>query len=466
MMRIGIRLGIVALILLALVFVDRGVDAPSGRGDALMTEYGANPPETPGVSFPAFATGFSVFIGAESDEFDYPKKVADLLDRLASLNVNAVSLVFSVYQDGPEGSEVYARQGSTPTDASLQMFIRAAHARGMAVLLRPTLDEANLRSVDRWRGQIDPGDVTTWFKTYGELIGHYAELCEREQVASLSVGVEFESMEQYHDQWRALIGNVRDDYSGLITYSFNFQRQDVAFADLLDFVGLDAYYPLDAATGATVAELDAAWQPAIDALMRLQQATGKQIVLTEIGLRSQADTFRNPFAVNTEGVVSQEDQATYYAAMCDLISTAQVSTNGTAIRAEANANAAATGNLAAGARVRLIGEPVNDGLGTTWQVVPQPQTGQKGYMTTGDLAGRPIYGGSFVWFAYLDSLAINPATDMDYPPFNKLAEPVLKQCYGERLGRSEAPATPATSVSPTSIGSIGSYVLPASNHRV
>jgi hypothetical protein len=451
MMRTGIRLGIVAVILLALVFVDRAVDAPSGRGEALMTEYGANLPETPGVAFPAFANGFSVFVGAESDEFDYPKKVGDLLDRLASLNVNTVSLVFSIYQDGPEGSEVYARQGSTPTDASVQVFIRAAHARGMAVLLRPTLDEANLRSVDRWRGQIDPTDVATWFKTYGELIGHYAEICEREQVAGLSVGVEFESMEQYHDQWRALIGDVRDVYNGLITYSFNFQRQDVAFADLLDFVGLDAYYPLEASTGATVAQLDAAWQPPVDALMRLQQATGKQVVLTEIGLRSQADTFRNPFAVNSEGVVSQEDQATYYASMCDLISTAQVSTDGAAIRAEANPNAAVIGQLETGSLVRLVGEPVNDGLGTIWQKVQQPDTGQSGYMATGDLAGRPIYGGSFVWFAYLNSLTIDPATDMDYPPFNKLAEPVLKQCYGDRLGRGSSSATPVAIASPVPI---------------
>jgi len=451
MIRRSIRLGIVTLILVSLIFVDRTVDAPSRQGEALMTEYGANLPETPGVPFPAFATGFSVFVGAESDEFDYPKKVSDLLDRLVSLNVNTVSLVFSVYQDGPQGSEVYARQGSTPTDASLQVFIRAAHARGMAVLLRPTLDEANLRSVDRWRGQIDPADVTTWFKTYGGLIEHYAEICEREQVAVLSVGVEFESMEQYHDQWRALIGDVRDVYSGLITYSFNFQRQDVAFADLLDFVGLDAYYPLDASTGATVADLDAAWQPPIAALMRLQQATGKQIVLTEIGLRSQADTFRNPFAVNAEGVVSQQDQATYYAAMCNLISTAQVSTDGAAIHAEANANSAVVGHLETGTLVRLVGEPLNDGLGTTWQTVQQPGAGGPGYVATGDLAGRPIYGGAFVWFAYLNALAIDPATDMDYPPFNKLAEPVLKQCYGERLGRHNPPATPVAIASPTPI---------------
>lgn len=441
MMRIGLRLGIVAIILIGLVFVDRKVDAPEGRGEALMTEFGNQLPETPGVAFPAFATGFSVFLGAETDEFDYPKKTADLLDRLASLNVNAVSVVFSVFQDGPDGSEVYALTGTTPTDASLQLFIRAAHTRGIAVMLRPTLDEANLRSVDRWRGQITPKDISTWFRTYGDLIEHYAQLSEDEDVSSLSVGVEFESMEQYHDEWRALIRDVRGVYNGLVTYSYNFQRQDIAFADELDFVGLDAYYPLDASTGATVAELDAAWQPAIQAMARLEQATGKQVVLTEVGLRSQANSFRDPFSINAGGVVSQEDQQAYYGAMCDLISTAIVSTDGAALRAAANAGADVITTLSPGTELRLIGESLIDESGATWQSVLDPVTGQSGFMVTGDLGGRPIYGGVFVWFAYLNALSIDPAIDMDYPPFNKLAEPVLAQCYADRIGHATM-ATP------------------------
>jgi hypothetical protein len=409
-----------------------------------LTEYADQLPETAGVPFPPFATGFSVFLGAETDDFDYPKKTADLLDRLASLNVNSVAIVFSVFQDGPAGSEVYTVQGTTPTDASLQLFIRAAHARGISVMMRPTLDEANLRSVDRWRGQIEPKDVGKWFGTYTDLIVHYAELSESEHVASISVGVEFESMEQYHDQWRSLIGEVRDVYTGLVTYSFNFQRQDIGFVDALDFVGLDAYYPLDASTGATVEQLDTAWQPAIDALMRLQTATNKLVVLTEVGLRSQTNSFRDPFQAHAGETVSQEDQRTYYVSMCNLISTAVVSTNGATLRAAADPDSEVIGDLPGGEPVRLAGPPVTGPSGEIWQTILDPVTGKRGFATNEGLTGRPIYGGSYIWFAYLNALTINPATDQDYPPFNKLAEPVLQQCYAERLGLADSgPATPA-----------------------
>jgi hypothetical protein len=444
MSKLAIRLALAIAVIAGLVFADRAISPPKGRGDRLMSDYSAELPKTEGVPFPAFATGFSVFLGAETDELDYPKKTAALLDRLASLNVNSVAIVYSIFQDGPAGSEVYTVQGATPTDASLQLFIRAAHARGMAVMLRPTLDEANLRSVDRWRGQIEPGNVKRWFSTYSELIAHYAELAESERVASLSVGVEFESMEQYHDEWRSLISKVRDGYSGLVTYSFNFARQDYGFADALDFVGLDAYYPLEASTGATVEQLDAAWAPAIAALARLEAATGKEIVLTEVGLRSQTNSFRDPFQAHDNETVSQEDQQTYYRSMCNLISTALVAADGATLRAAADPAGEARASLAPGAAIRLIGPPVTGADGAVWQQVLDPATGSQGFAATSELNGRPIYSGAYVWFAYLNALGIDPATDQDYPPFNKLAEPVLQQCYADRLGL--ATASPATAV--------------------
>jgi hypothetical protein len=441
MIKLLLRLAVVCGIIAAIALTDRAVSPPSGRGDTLLSEYDEELPETAGVPFPSFATGFSVFLGAETDDFDYPKKTSDLLDRLASLNVNSVAIVFSVFQDGPEGSEVYTVQGSTPTDASLELFIRAAHARGISVMMRPTLDEANLRSVDRWRGQIEPGDVDRWFSTYSDLIVHYAELAETEQVASVSVGVEFESMEQYHDQWRSLIGSVREVYSGLVTYSFNFQRQDIGFVDALDFVGLDAYYPLDASTGATVEQLDAAWLPAVDALRRLETATKKEVVLTEVGLRSQSNSFRDPFQAHANETVSVEDQKNYYASMCNLISTAVVSPNGATLRAAADPGSAMIADLQAGASVQLVGTPVMGPDGAIWQTIFDPSSGKQGFVTNEGLSGRPIYGGSYVWFAYLNALTIDPATDQDYPPFNKPAEPVLRQCYADRLGLTDV-ATP------------------------
>ena len=96
-------------------------------------------------------------------------------------------------------------------------------------------------------------------------------------------------------------------------------------------------------------------------------------------------------------------------------------------------NAPALETIPPGGFVRLVGEPTTF-ANTTWQPVIDPATGYSGFAPLTDLGGRPVFGGSFVWFATLDSLTVAPANDQDYPPFNKPAEAVLTQCYGTRIG--------------------------------
>jgi len=51
--------------------------------------------------------------------------------------------------------------------------------------------------------------------------------------------------ETYDGHWRALIGDIRDVYSGPLSYAANFdQFQEVGFWDALDVVGVNAYFPL------------------------------------------------------------------------------------------------------------------------------------------------------------------------------------------------------------------------------
>src|SRR5438093_1097048 len=73
------------------------------------------------------------------------------------------------------------------------------------------------------------------------------------------------------------------------TYAANWNEyKQVQFWGSLDFIGVDAYYPLSDLPAPTVSQLVSAWTSRgyVDALRASSQQYGKQILFTEIGYRS------------------------------------------------------------------------------------------------------------------------------------------------------------------------------------
>lgn len=244
-----------------------------------------------------------------------------LLDRLARLHVNSVGLVFPIVQNGHAGTNLHADPVETPTDENLTIFIREAHRRGFVVMLRPLLDENPLGGPQFWRGNIDP-PVTAWFVNYGALIEKYGRLAQTEHVEFLDIGTEFTSLESQTSQWLTLIAGVRRVFHGQLTYSMNSGTTLPAFGSALDFIGMDAYYPLKVSEAAPVSDLVGAWHGWVAALDQLQAQTGKPVVITELGLSPQSDVLIHPWLSlqNDPRVPLNLDlQRRYYAASCQAL---------------------------------------------------------------------------------------------------------------------------------------------------
>ena len=89
-------------------------------------------------------------------------------------------------------------------------------------------------------------------------------------------------------QWRKLIKNVRQVYSGRLTLAANFDNyHEVAFWDALDFLGINAYFPLRKTLETPVSEdgLSAAWQEIFDKINNFQTTheLSLPVVFTELG---------------------------------------------------------------------------------------------------------------------------------------------------------------------------------------
>jgi glycosyl hydrolase family 113 len=186
------------------------------------------------------------------------------------------------------------------TDSGIVEIADLAHRHGMHVLLKPQIwmHHANQNG---WLGDIDPGSETawaTWFTGYRAFILHYAGLAERAGIEVVCVGAELHTAVRKQPQaWRDLIGDVRKVYHGKLTYAANWHEEveDVPFWDALDFIGVQAYYPLATEPNSSVTSMMQAWSPVCGSLRALSARVGKPVLFTEVGWKSTSDGAIRPW---------------------------------------------------------------------------------------------------------------------------------------------------------------------------
>lgn len=248
---------------------------------------------------------------------NYSHPDADLaLANLADTGADWISLIVTQYQDSISSTDVYPTLG-TPTDADLVHVIRQAHHLGLKVMLKPHLDLAH--DPDHWRGEIgqdfSESEWNAWFSSYQAFIDHYAQLAQTYGADQFCVGTELSATQGREGNWRAVIGAVRSLYDGPLTYAANHgSENDLTWWDAVDYIGVDAYYPLTDKNDPTIAELKAAWQPRVSSLATLASTWNKSIIFTEIGYRSQDGTNQQPWASQLDGEIDLQEQADAYQA--------------------------------------------------------------------------------------------------------------------------------------------------------
>lgn len=288
---------------------------------ALPEQSTGNPMQT-ALTNAGFQGGVTLYIdSATGGRQDLAWSAQTLFERIAGLGANSLGIAFPVFMGGPTGSTVYADPQQTPTAATLGTLIREAHRQHLSVMLRPVLDEQSLMDPQGdWRGSIRPDNQQHWFASYAALLRQYGETAQTDAVEAIDVGTELNSVQADDAGWRSVIAAVRSVFSGQVTYSANFDFEQVSFAHALDFLGIDAYYPLDAPQDATVGQLQQAWAPWVVHMRQIQQNSGIPLVITELGVRSEVGAHIKPWVWYTKAVPSMEEQLRYYQASCPAVS--------------------------------------------------------------------------------------------------------------------------------------------------
>ena len=233
--------------------------------------------------------------------------VSDLtLVHLRRMGVEHLAIMVPTYQEEVDSREIVAHDfkgGDTPNEESIVHAIKTAHTLGIKVTLKPHVDCMD----GTFRGEIMASPE--WFESYKNMILRYARLAEENNVEIFSVGTELENttFSRWEAEWRDLINSVKEVYKGYLTYSANWtEYEGVPFWDLMDFVGIDAYFPVTKKNDPTAEELTGGWNDIADTIGEWlkNKNINKGVIFTELGYVSSDGTNKTPWATLT----NPEDQ--------------------------------------------------------------------------------------------------------------------------------------------------------------
>ena len=215
---------------------------------------------------------------------------------LSQLGVKHIALMAVWYQANAVSKKIYTDPENTANDESLGHAINTMHALGMKVMLKPHVDLAD----GEVRTNIIPSEE--WFASYKEFILHYARLAAKYNVELLCIGTELSntSTSKWKAQWIDIIAAIRAVYKGPMTYAANWDEYEtVSFWTGVDYIGMDAYFPLTGKINPPKEELIKGWEKNADAIETWlkDNKLDKFVIFTEVGYDTIEGSNKQPWRV-------------------------------------------------------------------------------------------------------------------------------------------------------------------------
>lgn len=233
--------------------------------------------------------------------------------------VAVVPYAFSYGSNDPRINYDTSRQWWGERKEGVIATIQYAQEAGLKVMLKPHV----------WvRGQGWPGDFTLdseeqweqWEQEYANYLRTITQVADSMNVEMLCIGTEYRhAVTERPEFWEDLIREIRQTYDGELTYAANWDNfSKVTFWDQLDYIGIDAYWPLCERQTPTVATLTKGWREPLKQIEAVQRQYQKPILFTEYGYESRDYMARGHWESSSkEGTVNMEAQRRAYQVLYD-----------------------------------------------------------------------------------------------------------------------------------------------------
>ncbi len=267
--------------------------------------------------------GFHVF-GRANDSLSF--------EILKTNNVEWLTYVPFISQEYYDKPSLRKRSILDDSNGRLQYWKRIkqrAEAYGFKIMLKPHIWLQN-RENGAWRSDINMStekEWDQWFEDYSQYMLDYATLAETLNIELFCIGTELhKTVLEQPERWHTLISKIRTIYSGKLTYGANWNQEvdDIPFWAALDFIGVQAYYPIAKNENPELSELENGWEQHTSDLEFLHKKYKKPILFTELGYKSTTDAGIKPWEWNNlsnsfHKKISKRTQALCYQAFFNTI---------------------------------------------------------------------------------------------------------------------------------------------------
>lgn len=223
---------------------------------------------------------------------------------VAKINANYAAIMpFGFIRDlnNPEIISNTERQWFGETIVGAKQYMAELRKKNIKIMLKPQIWVRH----GQYTGHIEMDNEDDW-KTleasYSKFILDNAKLARDAKVEIFCIGTELEQfIANRPDFWLQLIREIKTIYKGKLTYAANWDAyKRTPFWDQLDYIGIDAYFPVSDSETPSVEECKKGWQKHKVEIQATSNLLNKPILFTEFGYRSVDFAGREPWQSSRE----------------------------------------------------------------------------------------------------------------------------------------------------------------------
>ncbi|MFT5437769.1 MAG: hypothetical protein ACI840_002429 [Ulvibacter sp.] len=152
-------------------------------------------------------------------------------------------------------------------------------------------------------------DWKTLEQSYRSFILEYANLAQQVGAELFCIGTELEQFIVHRpDYWNTLITDIKSVYTGKLTYAANWDEyKRVPFWKQLDYIGVDAYFPVSESRTPSLEESKKGWVKWKGELRGVSERENRKILFTEFGYRSVDYAGKEPWRSDRNLIVTNHE---------------------------------------------------------------------------------------------------------------------------------------------------------------
>lgn len=218
---------------------------------------------------------------------------------VVEINANYATVMPFGFIKGLKNSEVIhntEKQWFGESRAGVKQYANSLSSKGIKIMIKPQIWVWN----GEFTGYIKMETEEDWQKlegSYSRFILEYADLAQEIHADILCIGTELEQFViNRPEYWNSLIIEIKKVYKGKLTYAANWDEfKRTPFWNALDYIGVDAYFPVSDSKTPTVKECLEGWKIHKSVIKKISDKHKKPILFTEYGYRSVDYAAKEPW---------------------------------------------------------------------------------------------------------------------------------------------------------------------------